>query len=103
MKDGKLEVGDVLYFEDIDTIKKHEISKVSKGVATSTRGDKFEEILFCGDAYMISPIPNWRCYLETPELKTKFEAKAMVTRIRNTVGKLSVDKLKRINDILDEN
>ena len=103
MKDGKLEVGDVLYFEDLDTIKRHQISNVSKGVAISTRGNKFEEKLYYGAAYMISPIPNWKCHLETPELKAKFESKVMVTRIRNTVGKLSVDKLKRINDILNEN
>lgn len=102
MKDGKLEVGDVLHFEDIDTIKRREIRKISKGVATSTSGNKFEERLFNRSAYMISPIPNWKCHLETPELKAKFEAKAMVTRIRNAVHKLDVEKLKRINDILNE-
>lgn len=102
MEDGKLEVGDVLYFEDIDTIKRHQISKVSKGVAISTRGNKFEEKLYYGAAYMISPITNWKCHLETPELKAKFEAKVMVSRIMKTVHKLGIDKLRRINDILNE-
>ena len=103
MKDGKLEVGDVLYFEDLDTIKRYQISKVSKGVAISAEGGKFEEKVYYGVLYMISPIPKWRCYIETPELKAKFETKVMVNRIRNTVHKLKVEKLKRINDILNEN
>ena len=103
MKDGKLEVGDVLYFEDYDIMKKCSICKVSRGVAVASNGCKFEVKVFGGASAMITPNAFWRCNLETPELKAKFDKKIMVDRIKNTVHKLDIEKLNKIIEILDEN
>ena len=104
MKDGKLEVGDVLYTERFGTINKHKIERLTKTTAVSKEGKRFR-INVNGEYVDIIGAGTWDCHfarIEDKQTKDRYDTAALRYKIEKAIPKLELDKLKRINDILDE-
>lgn len=105
MKDGKLQVGDVLYTERFGDLRRYKVERVTKTMAMSDRGLKFKMDIHDGWVRIIGA-GSWGPFsamIETQELKDKYQTIELRVKLESGIKKLSLDQLRRINDILDEN
>lgn len=104
MKDGKLEVGDILHVSHLGVLFIYKIAKVTKTMAISEKGKKFR-ILVIGGRVSIIGASKWGPFsaeLETQELRDRYEFLELKSELEGVVNKLSLDQLRKIKQIISE-
>ena len=104
MKDGKLEVGDILYTKRFGEMNRHRISRLTRTMAISENGKRFKPEVNNGSVYIIGA-DKWSpklAHIETEELRHDFEIPILRNKLKNMIQGLNFDELNRINDILNE-